>query len=224
VKKSLCILALCGVFLSGCLPAFLQPDSGSSSPTPISDSDLEATAAILSELTLQALPTPTLAPSETPVISTPTETISAATASATFNSTVGLTSTTTPTIANTQAPSGSTTVPGGTSTQNPGQSPTLTETLHSRFYGTLPPNLPSGRIILVNKSKREVYISLQCTTPDGYFTILEYPVPRLVETRGPAGKYFYVAWVGGKKLTGKFSLGTQDEVTITINKDAISIK
>jgi hypothetical protein len=84
--------------------------------------------------------------------------------------------------------------------------------------------LPSGKIVLINKSKSEVYISLQCTTQDGYNTILEYPVPKRVNTRGPAGWYSYVAWVGGVQMTGGFHLGRQGEVVITINKDRIVVK
>jgi hypothetical protein len=99
-----------------------------------------------------------------------------------------------------------------------------TPTLFPRFYGTQPPAVPFGSLKLINKSKSEVYISLQCVTADGQVSILEYPVPRRVSVHAPAGKYIYVAWVGGRKMTGQFSLGKSTEKIITIYKDRIAIK
>jgi hypothetical protein len=100
---------------------------------------------------------------------------------------------------------------------------TPSTTLHPRFYGTLPPNLPYGFVTLINRSKAEAYISLQCTTKDGYTTILEYPVRGTVEAKAPAGKYFYVAWVGGRQMTGNFRLDTDGELTIRLYKDKITV-
>jgi hypothetical protein len=77
---------------------------------------------------------------------------------------------------------------------------------------------------LINRSKSEVYISLQVVTTDGQISILEYPVPRRLEIQAPAGKYIYVAWVGGNKMSGHFSLGRGNEKTITIYKDRIAIR
>jgi hypothetical protein len=226
-KISFLVMAM-GVLLSGCLPASLQSDT--SGPTPLSEQELQATAAVLSQQTLQALPSPTIMPSNTPVIITatgtnlPSETSTQTAASSTESVTLpSATETVTAALATpvTVTTSLSSTV---TSTPRTGFTATTTETLHPRFYGTLPPNLPSGQITLVNKSKKEVYISLQCTTQDGFITIIEYPVPSTVKTNAPAGKYIYVAWVGGNKITGNFGLGKRDEIVITIYKDRIGIK
>jgi len=226
MKKSLFFSLLAGLFLSACLPAFLQPET--TAPTSIPEENLRETAAVLSQLTLQALPTLTTAPSNTPVVMTATRTIiSSETLTPGSGTTATLTQTATPTSpTGTARPSASPTVTRTlTPTLTPaGFIPTSTETPHPLFYGTLPPNLPSGKIVLINKSKTEVYISLQCTTQDGYNTILEYPVPKRVNTRGPAGKYTYVAWVGGVQMVGHFGLGKQGEVVITIYKDRIEVK
>ena len=82
-----------------------------------------------------------------------------------------------------------------------------------------------GHISMLNMSKAEAYISLQCTTPDGYVTIIEYPVGgRRVNTNAPAGKYIYVAWVGGQKISGNFKLDKVQDLMITIYKDRVEIK
>jgi hypothetical protein len=74
-------------------------------------------------------------------------------------------------------------------------------------------------------SKAEAYISLQCTTNDGYVTIIEYPVGgSTVNTSAPAGRYVYVAWVGGQKFTGNFKLGKLQDLTIIMYKDRVAIK
>jgi hypothetical protein len=101
---------------------------------------------------------------------------------------------------------------------------TATETLHPRFFGTLPPAIPYGKVKLVNRSKAETYISLYCTTVDGYTTIIEYPVYGRLRVSAPAGSYTYVAWVGGRQYQGAFHLGKSDEVEIIIGKDKITVK
>jgi hypothetical protein len=65
---------------------------------------------------------------------------------------------------------------------------------------------------------------LQCTTVDGYKTIIEYPVAGLVKVSAPAGKYTYVAWVGGREFQGAFGLGKGDEVEILIEKDKLTVR
>lgn len=89
-------------------------------------------------------------------------------------------------------------------------------------YGTLPPAVPSAEVILRNKSEAEAYISLQNQAKNG--AILEYPVVKSISIRAPLGQYFYVAWVGGKKMTGSFELGRKETVTITMFKDRINIQ
>jgi hypothetical protein len=243
MKRNFILLTAFCLSLSACLPAVFQTNSAS--PIPVSDIDLQGTAAILSQQTLQALPSLTLAPSQTAVMLTATNTPIPATATQTQNpimlsltATLGtgtviagtqnpalltLTATLNPGAVTTQIPL--TVIPAAsTSTPNPGFSTTPTETLHPQHYGTMPPNLPFGEITLINKSKSEVDISLQCTTKDGNVTIIEYPVGRTIQINAPAGKYVYVAWVGGKKIVGKFGLGKSQDMTITIYKDHVQIK
>jgi hypothetical protein len=229
MKKVIVFALGLSLILNACLPAFLKP----ASPTPAPKVDLQATAAVAVQQTRNALPTPTIAPSDTPVIAkqsatntqkpaTPTETQNSIllTLSATLGTGTVFATPATLTV----SAAGTLTTPTPSIMPNPFVSATPTETLHPQHYGTMPPNLPFGRITLINKSKTEAYISLQCTTNDGYVTIIEYPVDRTIEFKAPAGKFVYVAWVGGRQMTGKFGLGTADELTIKLYKDRIEIK
>jgi hypothetical protein len=110
-----------------------------------------------------------------------------------------------------------------TGTRNPAIGATPTETLHPRFFGTVPPSPPSGTITLLNKSKAETYISLQCEDQNGKVTILEYPVKKQVDVEAPAGSYVFVAWVGGNQMSGTFRLGKDGEITITLFKDKVVV-
>ena len=83
--------------------------------------------------------------------------------------------------------------------------------------------MPSAQITIINKSKAQAYISLQ-NDPPSITTILEYPVPQQVKIRAPLGYYFYVVWVGGRQITGEFTLHRADELTITIYKDKVTIQ
>ena len=121
-------------------------------------------------------------------------------------------------------PTSTSTVTGTPPTATKSLTPTTTETLRPRFYGTLPPAIPYGIVRLDNRSKAEVYISMQCTTIDGYTTILEYPVDDTLRVKAPAGKYSYVAWVGGRQFLGWFSLSTGNEATITFEKNKVTVK
>ncbi|SRR5258706_1276265 len=225
MKKILLTIAISGLLLNSCLPAFFQPNVSNS--TPVSETDLQATAAVLSQQTLQALPTATIAPSNTPVVANPTNTATLST-----SATLTLTGTlTTPTPSASGTATTSTVAPSGTLpvtitksvTPNFAISVTATETLHPQHYGTMPPYLPFGQVILVNKSKAEVYVSLQCTTKDGYKTIIESPITGTTKLKAPAGKYIIVAWVGGKKMIGNFSLGQSKDLKIKIFKDHLEI-
>jgi hypothetical protein len=229
MKKVFFLLAAFCLILSACAPVATQ--SQATSPAPISEADIQATVAVQVEQTLQSLPTPTLAPSLTPVVITatsaptqtqliPTSTVTQNPLLLTLTATLG-----TGTVTLTAGTAG--TLPF-TSTPNPVSSVTAvtaTGTLHPQHYGTMPPNLPSGKIMLSNMSKAEAYISLQCTTNDGYVTIIEYPVGgSTVNTSAPAGRYVYVAWVGGKKFTGNFKLDKFQELIIRMYKDRVEIK
>ena len=212
MKKLFFLVTVLSLILSSCLPAILQPQA---TAAPVLVENLEATAAVLSQQTLQALPTLTLAPSMTmtPVVMTPTETPTQATPTETTNpilltltATLGtgtvavggetsllgtpgtLTVTNTGTLPVTTTPS---------ATPNPAINITLTGTAHPQHSGTMPPNLPYGEITLINSSKAEVYISLRCVTKDDYVTIIEYPVKKIITTNAPA-RAVYLCGLGGR--------------------------
>jgi len=228
MKKMLFLFTALCFTLSACIPAVLQPQAAS--PAPVSEVDIQATVAAQVEQTIQALPSPTLAPSNTPVVMT-------ATSAPTQTQTQVIptsTATQTPTVQTLTAALGTGTVTltlgaAGTlpftATSNPSVGVTPTGTSHYQYYGTMPPNLPSGKVVMSNMSKTDAYISLQCTTRDGYVTVIEYPVGgSRVSTSAPAGRYVYVAWIGGKKFSGNFKLDKSQEVIIRMYKDHVEIK
>ncbi len=227
MKKTYVIVAALSLALGACLPAF--PQVREATPTPLSQAGLEATAAVLSQQTLQALPTPTLAPSQTPIVLTPTHTMAPETATETQNpilltltATLGTGTPATDGTADPSAAAGTlplTGTPGGI--VNP---LTPAKTPQPLFHGTLPPDVSSGTILLVNKAQAEAYISLRCVTENGNVTILEYPVKKFVTATAPSGKYTYVAWVGGRQFTGSFSLSKDGELIINLFKDKITIQ
>ena len=227
MKKPLFVVLILSLALSACLPAFLQQQPAANNSTGEAPQvNIQETAAAMAGTmavqTIAALPTPTLvAPSK--VVAIPLT----STVPATVNPGI-LVTTTLPTSSPTATAVTATATPPvnmATQTPTPGSGlATPTVTLHVRYYGTLPPKLPYGFITLSNKSKAEAYISLQCTTTDGYTTILEYPVKGTFDVNAPAGKYFYVAWVGGKKMTGNFHLEKAQDLFLTIYKDKVNIK
>jgi hypothetical protein len=229
MKNFIQLALVIGFFSSSCLPA---PATTTAAPV-----DLDATAAVFVQQTLDALPSATSVPTNTPVVinetatASPSETLTAQIETGTPDGTLttGSTTTSTGTLATLSATmTGTQAVNTGTLTATftftPNAGGTATETLHPRFYGTLPPNLPYNGIELINRSKAEAYISLQVTTSGGYTTILEYPVGKLFSIQAPVGKYKYVAWVGGNKLQGSFVLDGNNELRITMFKDRIEIK
>jgi hypothetical protein len=228
MKKIVILTIAILLFASSCLPA-------PATEVPTSSVDLDATAAVFVQQTLDAFPTATVPPTNTPVVINETATPSMTAASptetgtpdqtltaSTVVTTSGTLTTATTTLTAAQTTNAATATTTFTFTPNVGA--TSTETLHPRFYGTLPPNLPYNGIELINRSKAEAYISLQVTTADGYTTILEYPVGKLFSIQAPIGKYKYVAWVGGNKLQGSFVLDGNNELRITMFKDRIEIK
>jgi hypothetical protein len=226
MKKPLFVVVILGLALSACLPAFLQQqpavnnDNGQSPQV-----NIQPTAATTAIPSKAVLPSPTLVVPSKVVAESPTMTVPA-----TINPNIMVTTTMmTLNVTGTAVTRTATITPTSTATQTRTPTPssglvTPTVTLHVRYYGTLPPNLPFGSITLKNLSKAEAYISLQCTTKDGYTTILEYPVKGTFDVNTPAGKYFYVAWVGGNKMTGNFNLDKTQELFITLYKDRVSIK
>ncbi|MCC6568275.1 MAG: hypothetical protein IT315_03465 [Anaerolineales bacterium] len=216
VIPALVVLLLVGA----CLPTV---------PTPIAPT---ATAVIGSSSTPTLLvPSVTAPPTETPVIFNPS--ITPASASSTPESTA--TSSPLPNLTSTLATStdvpatlAQSTATGAQFTSTPTLgtpgAPSLTPTLGILKYGTLPPEVPFNRITLVNRSKRQAYISWQVTMPDGRYSIIEYPVYGQVKIKAPLGYYIYVAWVGGNKMTGTFRLTSTDGLAIYLFKDKVVIK
>jgi hypothetical protein len=216
MKRTAVLVLAITFFLSACIPLpFL------SGPTAAPEVNAQATeaaqAATLAAQTLNALPTATLVVAIDTLEPTATETgFLTATEVATESLTpdpnaAGTAVTTTATITGTDSPITQVLA-------------TATITLHPRFFGTLPPALPFGNVDLVNKAKVDVYVSLQCTTVDGYKTIIEYPVFGRLSVSAPAGKYNYVAWVGGRQFQGSFHLSKGEDLSITFNKDKVTIK
>lgn len=231
MKKKLVLLLVLSFLFSACLPAFTTETANV--PTPISEADLQLTAAVFSQQTLNAIPSDTSVPTETPVIVTATNTENPATATETQNpvlltltATLGTGTVIAENTTGTLNPSIVGTLPF-TGTPSATLNPlTRTATIEPEplFHGTLPPSLPFGFISIINKSKVDAYISLRGVTKDGYVTYIEYPVEGTINTKAIAGKYTYVAWVGGREFTGSFSLSKDNDLVITLFKDRITIK
>jgi hypothetical protein len=218
--KKIAIIVLAAQILGACLP--LTPAPAPNVPTLDVAGTVQAGAQTSVAQTLTAFPTITVAPvtdTATPPIAVPTDTATTVPSTATLVPSL----TTTPLTA-TSAP----TNPAFTSTATLASAPgaaTLTAipTLTIRTYGTLPPAVPFATVILVNKAKTEAYISLQTDTLQGGPTIIEYPVEGTVKIHAPIGDYLYVAWVGGRKMVGNFSLRKVNEMTITLFRDKVVI-
>ncbi len=205
------ILVAVATLVVACLPT--TPLPGLPTPTAV----IQATSTSAPTQTETPLPTGTSAPlnpSVTPVVeSTAAESTSTSTAFAPPNLTATFSTST-----DFPAPVSGT----ATSTLAPGQ-PTLTPTLGILKFGTLPPSVPFSNITLLNRSKRQAYISLQVTTIEGYYTIIEYPVAGKVKIKAPLGSYIYVAWVGGNQMTGSFHFSASDAIVITLYKDKVVV-
>jgi hypothetical protein len=75
----------------------------------------------------------------------------------------------------------------------------------------------------MNKSHAQAYISIQCINKEGTPSIMEFPVGKM-KMVSASGECDYVAWVGGRKFIGSFSLETSGRRTITLYKNRIKIK
>ena len=213
MKRIVPLMLTLSFALASCMPPFIQ---SSASPTPAVDVAASAAAMIqtLAAQTSQAAGTPTLAASATPPIAASSTPTPVPTSTATLPAT------------ETASPTNVTGTPG-----TPGSTPTLiatpvseTATLHAQFFGTRPPLVPSGRMILQNRAHAEVYVSFQCINEEDSLTILEYPVTRWMELKFPSGKCNYVAWVGGRQFLGKFALERGGQRTIIFFRDQIKVK
>jgi hypothetical protein len=218
MKKFAVLALLCALVLGAC-----QAINFPTSPAP--SVDVQGTTNALVQTanaqTLAAQPSPTTAPptatvtpilaepSATATVPTPTLDLFASTVTATsVTATSGLTSAVTPTV---------------TATTASGQG-TEIATMTIRTYGTLPPqNRPFTQVTIFNRAKTECYISLQIETDQGY-TIIEYPVEKMVRVNIPTGNYTYVVWVGGRQFVGYFHAPQGIEPVITIYRDKVVIK
>lgn len=250
MRKILFFMALVGLLGSACkLPVSFSDNTTEPAPLTVGDLELTATARAQEsegEPAQEILPTPTLVPpSETPPAttvpsSTPQQAL--ATASATPIPQPTDTPSQQPTLtftataaANSPAPATAVTFVGmvivteGTVTNptvtsvKPTGTVTPAATAQVLIHGTMPPAVPYGQITLLNMSKADAYISLQCTTLGGQETIMEYPVKGNIRENSPAGNYLYVLWVGGKKIVGTFHLDRSQELQLTIYKDEVRI-
>ncbi len=88
----------------------------------------------------------------------------------------------------------------------------------------LPANTIYEVIVINNQSGTQVDISLHCTTIHGLQTVLEYNHVKHLIIQAPQGYYVYVAYVGGKMLSGGFSFLTQSKRSITIYRDRVVIQ
>lgn len=223
------VLLVLTIVLSACVPG-LSPISG-----PASEATGQAYAATLAGMTMAALPTQTPLPTNTSVPPTATTTktkapasatSTTAAASATANGTVTASATLSQTGTATTATLTATGTPATPTKTVTGTPPTATATdaLVPREYGTQPPYIHYGRVHLVNQANRDVYVSFQCTTPEGYLSIVEYPVFGRITVSVPAGRCEWVAWVGGRQFVGMVGISRFEELTMTFKKDSVTIK
>ncbi len=195
---------------------------------------VNAYAATQAVLTIAAQPTQTFPPTNTALpqpsatakpsdTAQPTSTITVTVTAATGTPATA-TTTVTGTIANpTNTVTGTPPSPTNTVTGTP-PTATATEDLAPRVYGTQPPYIHYGRVHLVNKANRDVYVSFQCTTPEGYYSIVEYPVYGRITVSVPAGRCQWVAWVGGREFVGTVGVGRFEELTMTFKKNSVTIQ
>jgi len=109
----------------------------------------------------------------------------------------------------------------GSSWYPPGPAPTKAP--ESLSWGTVPAKTPHGKVTLANRSRTEVYVSLQGTTRDDFYVVNEYFVRGTMQVKVPSGWYLYVAWVGGRKFSGQFKLGGDGNASLTFYRDRIVV-
>ena len=224
MKKTFILGLIVAFALGACvLPTIPTPNTGST-PNTGATADVAGTVDALLKTavaqTLTAQPTITSAPAtDTPITFVEASPIPITTESPTATLTSIADLTTTPATA-TSGPADA----AFTATLAAANPATLIPTLTIRLYGTLPPAVPSGDITLINKSKTEAYISLQVTSIDGRYAIIEYPVVGTISIKAPTGFYLYVAWVGGNKMVGNFRLRGNEDLSIILYKDKVVIQ
>ena len=219
MKKFTVLVLVCAFALGACLPA-----TTTNNPAPAVDvaGTVDSIANTAVAATLTAQPSPTTAPVQDTATSPIVDASPTDTPTTVVNTDTPLPNLTTTPATVTDGPAPADTVSTSTPTLVPG-APTLTPTLGVMTYGTLPPaNRPYTTITLVNKSKRQAYVSLQVVTDQGY-TIIEYPVKKTVRVKIPTGAYTYVVWVGGRQIVGYFNVSKCSAPTLTIYQDKVTV-
>lgn len=224
MKKTVILGLIVALALGACvLPAIPTSNTGST-PNPNTGPTVDVAGTADSTLKTALAQTLTAQPTVTsvPPTDTPTPVLESFVPVTVESSTF----TTTPIADLTTTPATATSGPGdsiSTATLAAVVPGTSIPTLTIRLWGTLPPAIPSSDIVLINKSKTQAYISLQVTSPDGRYAVIEYPVVGRIEIKAPIGSYLYVAWVGGNKMVGNFRLHGNEELSITLYKDKVDI-
>jgi len=211
MKRLYAIVIIGSMLLSACLPDILLP-SQTEVPQATSPIELFTQTSIPIEMEMSSTP---LVADSTPTVPIETGTPISITLESVPTSTVD-----SATLTPTNVPLSET----GTST--PGGYPTITPTdlMVTRQAGIIPAGTKYAQVKLINKSKRQTYISLHWHYDEKTVAYFEYPVGGTVSDKIPVGRYTYVAWVGGRKMTGSFRMDLGLGVTITIYKDRITIK
>ena len=224
MKMTVILGSIVALALGACvLPAISTPNTGST-PNIGPNADVAGTVDAMLKTavaqTLTAQPTVTSAlPTDTPITFVESSPVPVTTDSPTATLTSIPDLTTTPATATSGAADA--TFTATLAAANPA---TLIPTLTIRTYGTLPPAVPSGDLTLVNKAKTQAYISLQVTSIDGRYAIIEYPVVGQISIKAPTGFYLYVAWVGGNKMVGNFRLHGNEDLSIILYQDKVVIQ
>lgn len=221
MKKTVVVLgSILALWLGACsqIPGFTPTPGTGPTVDSAATSDALFKTAVAQTLTAQPTVTSTSAPvTNTAVIPVASPTlVPSDTPAASFTPVTDLTTTpVTATLAQGNITSTATLVAGQV---------TAIWTLAVRKYGTQPPLVPFSHITLINKAKAEAYISLHVDLPEGGNSVIEYPVKGTIKIEAPVGFYSYVAWVGGNKMVGNFRLRHDDDLTITLYKDQVTIK
>jgi hypothetical protein len=212
------VVLVLSLALSACLPVLSPISAGDSQATTI------ALAGTQAAQTLAALPTPIIPPSQTPLPTfTQTAKPSATTApteTATLTPDITGTSSATATSTLEGSDSGSASSPTATGTVSGTVPFTFTPTPGPLLWGTVPPDVPFGRIKLVNLTNEMVYISFHCTLSNGLTSYLEYPVYAWLNVSIPAGPCHYVAWIKGQQIIGDIQIKKHEEYTFTFKVTA----
>ncbi|GAB4540756.1 MAG: hypothetical protein Fur002_08020 [Anaerolineales bacterium] len=237
MKKIFFLMAALAFALNACATmARPSAPTGAANPSPLPQVNLQATAAKMAEQTIAAMPTPTLAPSAT---SAPTET-PAPTKTATEPPAPAETLTETPNPAietltatlgtgtpfTVTAPAATISATAAAATLGSSSATATQEATYPQTYGTMPPNLPSGKVSIYNSAPKEAYVSIQCETKEGYNSIVEFPLGSKGQhsVKSPAGWCHTVVWVDGKTFSVGFKLSISGNVSVTISKKGVTAK